>query len=185
MARIIENRQDLFDHPITEIFWHYSEVTSIPTHLAETAGVVFREGPPALDDYPPSPGHKILVIDDLGDQITPDIINFFLKGSHHRLINIFFLIQNIFNKKIREASLNAHTIILGKTSRDLAQIRTLCLQIDPVRWRAIFAIYKDATDRPGHHYLLCDFHISTPPHLRFRTDILPHEKNIVYALKKV
>jgi hypothetical protein len=184
MTQIIAHRDQLFDRPVQSVIWHYTEEGSVPTELAEKHGVIFKEGPPCLEDFPPGEGLKILVLDDMMPEISKNLVEFFLKGSHHRNIHVFLLVQNLYNKKIREISLNSHVVILFKHRRDLSQIRHFCMQIDPASWRSIFAAYKDATDRPGHQYFLCDFHVKTPNFLRFRTDILPNQKQIVYVIKK-
>lgn len=184
MVQIIKHRETLFDKQIHSIFWHFSEQSAVPQELVEH-GVRFIEGPPRLEDYAPGEELKILVIDDMLRQINSDIIDFYLKGSSHRNLHVFLLCQNLYNKKIREISLNSHVVILFNNRRDLSQIRHFCMQVDPARWRAIYAAYRDATERPGHHYFLCDFHVKTPSHLRFRTDILPSEKQVVYVIKKV
>jgi len=183
MRQIILNRAALFDKPIKQVFWHYTEEGAIPQDLLEH-GVVFRQGPPSLEDYPLDDGEKILVLDDMLGKISDEIVDFYLRASHHRRLSCFLLCQNLYNKKIREISLNSHVVIVFKSRRDLSQIRHFCLQVDPANWRSIFASYRDATDQPGHHYLLFDFHAKTPDCLRFRTKILPHEKQVVYVMKK-
>ena len=117
-------------------------------------------------------------------QIDDRVVDFFLKGSHHRNLHVFLLVQNLYNKKIREISLNAHVVIIFKSRRDLAQIKTFCTQVEPANWRAVFAAYQDATAEPGFPYFLFDFHPATPEMLRFRSKILPHEAQTFYVLKK-
>lgn len=183
MTQIIKHRDSLFDKVVEGIVWHYTEESAIPKELHEE-GVIFRSGAPLLEDFPAGNGLQILVIDDMLDNINSDIVNFYLKGSSHRNLHVFLLCQNLYNRKIREISLNSHVVILFKNRRDVTQIRHFCMQVQPDNWRAVFSAYRDATERTGHRYFLCDFHVKTPDHLRFRTDILPDEKNIVYVIKK-
>lgn len=117
-------------------------------------------------------------------QMDQTIVNFYIRGAHHRNLCVFGLFQNLYNKQIRGISLNSSVVIILKQQRDLSQIRSFCMQVEPTRWRSLLASYNDATGRPGHRYLLFDFHVKTPPHLKYRTDILPHEKQILYVLKK-
>ena len=138
-----------------------------------------------LDDHPPQQGPKLLVIDDFMDEIKThqkEILKFFIKGSHHRNLSIFFLSQCLYPEGLRQISLNSHYIVLFKTNRDLAQIRTFCLQVDPKHWRALMEAYEDAT-RDGHTYILFDFKPKQLDHLRMRTLIFPEESTVVYIPK--
>lgn len=56
MAQIITHRDQLFDKKIEEIIWHYTEEGSVMSELAERHGVQFRQGLPALDDFPVGAG---------------------------------------------------------------------------------------------------------------------------------
>lgn len=181
MKRIVENRLVMFDTKFDEVIWHYCEWQSIYQELAEKHNVKFVEGPPSLDQFPAQMGPKLVIVDDFMDQIksNPEFLKLAIKGSHHRSLSLFILSQCLFPPSMRQISLQAHYCIVMKTARDLAQIRSFCLQIDPRNWRALLEAYEDATSE-GHSYLLFDFHVRQVEHFRLRTHIFPGETTIVY-----
>lgn len=184
MKRVIENVQSMFDTPFQRIVWHYTEWQPMYEELENKCGVVFIQGVPSLDDFPTGSEPQLVIIDDCMDQLNnPEILKFFIKGSHHRGLSVFFLSQCLFPKGLRQISLNSNYCVLFKTSRDLAQIRTFCMQINPTEWRALMEAYRDATAE-GHSYLLFDFNYKQADSMRLRTHIFPHEPTIIYIPKK-
>lgn len=167
------------------MIWYFTEEGAVPRDL-EGEGVVFREGAPSLEDYPTATGSDftLVILDDLLTQLDKSIVDFFLKGAHHRNLFVFMLVQNIFSKNLREISLNCHVVVIFKNRRDLRQIKNFCQQCMPGNANSLYAAYLDATSGPGHTYLLFDFHPCTEERLRFRTAILPHETQTFYVLKK-
>jgi hypothetical protein len=182
-AKLIQNHVVMFDTPFSEILFYYTEWQEIYDTLASECAVKFIEGPPSLDHFPPNAGAKLVFIDDFMDQLgNKEFLKLAIKGTHHRNLSCFILSQCIFPKHMREISLNAHYCILFKTCRDLAQVRTFTMQIDPQNWKALMEAYQDATQE-GHSYLLFDFHPKQKEHLRLRTHILPGESTVVYIPK--
>lgn len=181
VTKILQNRESLFDQSVEGIDWYYLEGSSLPRSDLPDAN--FIEGPPRLDSYIPGKGLRILVIDDMLSKIDDELVNFFLRGSHHRNLMIFFLTQNLFNKKLREMSLNSQRVIVLKNPRGLAQTKYFCQQIDPTHWKSIYQSYLDATSDKPFSYLMFDFSPKTPEYYRYRTGILPGERQVVYALK--
>lgn len=184
MIKLVKNRAQLFDAEFVEIVWHYAEWQPCYQELANSDPKVrFVEGIPTMDQFPPNEGPKLLICDDFMSELkNPEFLKFAIKGSHHRNVSFWLLSQCIFPKNMREISLQAHYCILMKTARDLAQVRSFVLQIDPPNFKALMEAYTDAT-RDGHSYLLFDFHVRQQEHLRLRTNILPGENTIVYIPK--
>ena len=157
MKRIIENREHMFNVPLEKIVFYYSEWQPLYEDLSDF--VDFRQELPLMEDHPPGQGPKLIVIDDFMDEIknhNKELLKFFIKGSHHRNLSIFFLSQCLYPDGLRQISLNSHYIVLFKSSIDLAQIRTFCLQVDPTHWRALLEAYEDAT-RASFNYVVFDF----------------------------
>lgn len=180
MKKIVENREVMFDVQFIEVIWHYSEWQDIYDDLAQNHKVTFIEGPPSLDQYPAKCQPKLVVCDDFMDQIkNPEFLKIAIKGSHHRSLSFFLLTQAIFPPHMRQISLQAHYFILMKSPRDIAQIRSFCLQVDPSHWRALMQGYMDATQE-GHSYILFDLHVKQHQALRLRTHIFPGEEMTVY-----
>jgi hypothetical protein len=181
--RLIEQRAELFDTVFEHIIFYYSEWQPLYESLSETESVEFRQDIPRLEDHPPRMGPKLIIIDDFMDEIKEhhkEILKFYIKGSHHRNLSVFFLSQCLFPEGLRQISLNSHYIVLFKATRDRAQIRTFCLQVDPNQWRALHEAYEDATQL-GYSYILFDFKPNQKDHLRMRTKIFPDESTVVYV----
>ena len=180
--RVIENREVMFTTPFEHVIFYYSEWQPL---YDEMQGVEFRQELPLMEDHPPGQGPKLIIVDDFMDEIKAhqkEFVKFFIKGSSHRNLSIFFLSQCLFPDGLRPCSLNSHYIIIFKTNRDLAQIRSFCLQVDPLHWRALLEAYEDAT-KLGHSYILFDFKPNQLDHLRIRTKIFPDESAVIYIPK--
>ena len=183
----VENRKHIFKHDFEKIIWHYSEWQEMYESLQKDHGVIFIEGPPTPDQYPPGETTKWVICDDFQDQITKnnsDFVQFAIKSIHHRNLHFWLLLQTLFPPKLKQISLQAHYVILMKQRRDLSQIRTFCLQVDPVNWRSLLEAYHDAT-REAHSHIIFDFHPRQKDHLRVRSGLLENEDKIVYIPKSV
>jgi len=183
--RLVENCDAMFNTKFQRIVWQYTEWQKAYEELRDRCQVDFVLGKPSLQDFPANQGPTLLIIDDLQDQLNnPELVKFFIKGSHHRDCSVFFLAQCLFAKGLRLISLNSQVCILFKTSRDLSQIRTFVMQCNPTNWRALMEAYHDAT-KESYSYLLFDFSQSQADHLRLRTKIFPGENTVVYIPKKL
>jgi len=123
----------------------------------------------------------LIIIDDLMSESSgSDIAKLFTKGSHHRNISLFFVMQNFFHqsKEIRTITLNAHYVIWFKNPRDTQQIKPAARQMYGSKARVMEDAFERATEEP-HGYLLGDFKQGTPDALRLRSRILPTD----YALE--
>ncbi|KAK3929566.1 Protein transport protein SEC23 [Frankliniella fusca] len=182
MNRLIEKRDEMFNTTFEHIIFYYSEWQPLYDTLKANHRVEFRKELPLLEDHPAGQGPKLIVFDDMMHEIRShhkEILNLFIKGSHHRNLSVFFLRLCLFPDGLRQISLNAHYIELFITSRDVAQIRTFCMQVDPQHFRALLEAYEDAT-RAGYTYILFDFKPQQLDHLRTRTLIFPDESAVVY-----
>lgn len=185
MKKLIENRGHMFDTSFQRIVWHYTEWQNMYEDLKTCCHVEFIEGVPMLDDFPKNQAPTLLVIDDCMDKLSnPEILKFFIKGAHHRNLSVFFLSQCLFTKGLREISLNCNICVIFKTTRDLAQVRSFCLQVNPSDWRALMEAFQDATRNSAYTYLLFDFSYNQADHLRLRTSIFPDENTVIYVPKK-
>lgn len=183
--RLVENRDVMFDTTFKRIVWHYTEWQKAYEDLRDAHHVEFVEGVPSLQDFSYNEGPTLLIIDDLQDELkNPELVKFYIKGSHHRNCSVLFLAQCLFAKGLREISLNCQVCVLFKTSRDLSQIRSFVMQCNPTNWRALMEAYHDAT-KESYSYLLFDFSQSQSEHLRVRSRIFPGEQMVIYIPKKL
>lgn len=126
---------------------------------------------------------RILILDDLLSNVDSNLVELFIRGSHHYNLSVMFVVQNLFskNKGCREISLNSHIIVLFSNPRDKQQISVLARQISPENPRFITDAFSDATSKP-YGYLVLDLHQQTPENYRVRTNIFTNEypRNVVY-----
>ena len=112
---------------------------------------------------------NMLVLDDQMTEAKSNadpLSNLFVKGSHHRSITVVLMLQNMFEKGMRTASLNTQYIVLLKNPRDKSQIGKLADQLMPSNRRFLVNVYDDATKLP-HSHLVLDFQQSTSEEMRF------------------
>ena len=82
---------------------------------------------------------------------------------------------------MRTIQLNTEHFVLFANARDKSQFLHFARQVEPTRTSQFMEAYTDATSRPFHHFLV-DLKPSTPNHLRYRSDSLSQDKQIVYAI---
>jgi Adenovirus IVa2 protein len=185
MKKIVLNAKTLIEPPPQRIVWYYAEYQAKLNSELGGIGVEFREGCPDMSEF--SGGERVLlIIDDLMSECGKEITNLFVKGSHHRNLSIWFLMQNFFHqgKEIRTITLNAQYIILFKNPRDKQQVKVLARQMFDRDAPALEEAFSVASSNP-HGYLLVDLKQDTPDHLRLRSKIIPGEAMEIYASKKL
>jgi Adenovirus IVa2 protein len=185
IKEIVLNIDSMMDPPPSKILWYYAEYQPILVSALRHR-VDFREGAPDLEEF--SVGNKptLVIIDDLMSEAGSDITKLFTKGSHHRNLSIWFLMQNFFHqgKEIRTITLNAHYIILFKNPRDRQQIKVLARQMYGNESGVMEEAFELATEEP-HGYLLVDLKQEIPDHLRLRSKILPSDDQMeIFTSKK-
>ena len=122
---------------------------------------------------------SLVVLDDLIHYPKDVISKIFTVYSHHYNFSVIFTTQNLFNKSIREISLNSHFVVLFKNCRDATQIQTFMRQAFQENVKNEFQAYKNATSE-ARGYLLLDFRPDTYDSQRIRTGIFPNEVNYIY-----
>jgi hypothetical protein len=184
MKNIILNAEEMISPSPHRIIWYYAESQPKLEHSLVPAGVEFREGLPELSEFD-GKDPVLLVVDDFMSECSSEITKLFTKGSHHRNLSIWFLMQNFFHqgKEIRSITLNAHYVILFKNPRDKQQVKVLARQMFDKDARFMEEAFVDATSEP-HGYLLIDLKQATPDEVRLRTKILPDDPTYVYVCKR-
>jgi len=183
MRKLIKHASSTIDPSPEKIIWYYSEHQ--PDLVRELGSMVeFKEGCPEMNEFDGTQP-TLVIIDDLMSECGDQIGKMFTKGSHHRNLSIWFLVQNFFhhNKELRTITLNAQYVILFKNPRDKQQIKYLARQMYGDDARAMEDAYMAATEK-AHGYLLVDLKQSTPDHLRLRSKILPDDMLEVHISKK-
>ncbi|KAF4514186.1 UNVERIFIED_CONTAM: hypothetical protein B566_EDAN019356 [Ephemera danica] len=173
-------RKHLFDVEFYDILWCFGEEGALPEKSALPDGVRVMRGVPAYSDILQESTNdyskpRLVILDDMQQQSSAtSVFDLFTKGSHHRNISVFLIVQNLFaqGKNKRDLSLNTSYIIYFKTPRDRTQIRYLARQVWPQDAKFLIEAFEDASQR-AHGYLLFDLKQSTPDNQRFCTNIVP------------
>lgn len=188
IKKFLTNLNLMLDKEIYEVIFCYGISQKAHHELKQLVPVPFRliEGLPQLDEIsstnsPP----KLVIIDDLINQVDKTTADLFLRGSHHRNISIFLLSQNLFsaNKQFREISINSHYIVVFSSPREKGQILAFSRQVEPNKVKFLMDAYNDAT-KMSYGYLLFDLKQNTEHSLRYCTNIFPDKRTIYYVPKK-
>jgi hypothetical protein len=117
----------------------------------------------------------LIILDDLLNiAFSEDVCDLFTKGSHHRIISVILITQNLFyqGKFCRDISLKAKYIVVLKNVCDREQFSHLARQVLPHDSKGLSDAYLYAIEEP-HSYLVLDLSQDTTDRLRFRTCIFP------------
>jgi hypothetical protein len=112
-------------------------------------GMDFQQGLPDLDTLNPREKH-LVILDDLMDKTDQRVVSLFTKKSHHIIISVMYIVQNLFHrgKHHRTISLNAHYMVVFKNPRDVSQMMGLVHQMYPRRTQFFLEVSARATARP-------------------------------------
>lgn len=97
----------------------------------------------------------------------------FSRISHHYRINVFLIIQSLFEPNLRTIVRNCNYLFLFKCVRDASQVRHIAFQMHPNKRLAhkMIEAFEEATKTP-FSALLIDFKPDTLNYLRLKTDYL-------------
>lgn len=171
-------------YPIPEkIFYCYSEWQPL-YHALENIGVNLIEGFPDMAKLKLDAKPKLLILDDLMQEMKTDknLIQLFTRGSHHWNISIIHIVQNLFFEGLRTSRVNAQYLILMKNPSDQLQASTLAKQLFPTKTKYFMESYKDACSE-SYGYLFIDLSQDTPENMRLRTNVFPNDIQVVYVPK--
>ena len=137
---LLERRETFIDPPPERIYWYYAEYQ--PDYEALKAAlphVEFIEGLPREEELKrlDVDRRKLIVIDDLMNELNPVVTALFTKGSHHRNLSVVLLVQNLYFKGGRTLSLNTYYLVYFKNPRDASSIDHLARQMFPGRVRYV------------------------------------------------
>ena len=119
--RLIEHRNEIFTEKIEKIFYFYDTYQKKFDQFVDS--IEFIQGLPSLEILKDA-SQSLVVLDDLIHYPKDVISKIFTVYSHHYNFSVIFTTQNLFNKSIREISLNSHFEVLFKNCRDATQIQT-------------------------------------------------------------
>ena len=155
ILEMISNASDVVAPAPVEVIYCYDDWQPIFERYAET--IRFHHGIIDEDEIPNDGQHRWLIFDDQMDELLsrPGANDLFTKRSHHRLLCVILLVQNLFHKKIRTISLNSHYVLIGKSPRDASAVMNLAKQAFPGQNKYVMEAYRDATREP-HSFFAID-----------------------------
>lgn len=184
MKKLIDTADKFVTPPPVEILYNYSVYQPIYDELKEK--VTLSEGLTPLEQIPKDSQHRLWILDDqlYTAQDSQDIVDVFIKYSHHLNISIVLLTQNLFSqgKHFRTMSLNTQYMFLLKSARDTSTIRTLAQQIYPENTKYLPECYIDAVSKQ-YGYLVVDLKPHTNDLYRVRSNIFS-DVQTVYLQRK-
>jgi len=169
IERIIRLKDDLFQEPITNVYWFCAY---IPEEKLE--GVIYKIGLPnsILNDIEP---YSIIILDDFMKELSNsnELTMLMTKAVHHMPITLIYITQNIFHKgrDTKTRRLNTNYLILFKNPHDKLQIDYIGRQMYPKDKGFLSSVYDHITSNQPYSYLLIDCQQSTPDEIRIRTPI--------------
>jgi len=118
ILKLIDNAQTIIEPPPERIICCYGKYQQSFDTIRNP--VEFLEGLPDVNNFD-GRLRRLLIPDDLMNEVDDSVANILTKISHHRNVSIVFLTQNIFykNKHMRAISLNAHYLVLFKNPHDV------------------------------------------------------------------
>ena len=165
LMRLIKSAKWMSVNPPEEIIYCYGEWQKVFDELPE---VNFHDGMIDVDrDIPKDNRPRWLIIDDLMEEVvgTKESNKLYTKGSHHKNISVFFVVQNPFKNGLRTVSLNTHYFFFMKNPRDNQMIVNFAKQSFPGRVDKVRDAYQHATSEP-YGYLLVDLRQETDDDMR-------------------
>ena len=174
--RFIDHRNEIFTEKIEKMLYFYEVWQPIFERYVDQ--VEFIQGPPNVEELK-NADRKLVILDDLMNSNKDLITKIFTVYSHHYNFTVIFTVQNLFNKSIREISLNAKFVVLFKNCRDLNQIQCFLRQAFPQNYKNVLETYINET-QAARSYILLDFRCDTDRKHRIRAQIFPDELNFVY-----
>jgi hypothetical protein len=97
--------------------------------------------------------------------------------SHHGMVSVFVISQNLFTSSpiFRSIFRNTHILFLKQNLRDRRSISTLSSQMNPGNSRLLVQILNHVTKKDPYAYLVVDFRLDSKEWIRFRNNIFNDE----------
>lgn len=178
LMSLIENARRVANPPPIGIDYCYGVWQD---RFGQMKGVNFHRGMVDVESrYPTGGGNRWLIIDDLADELvgSKELDRLFTKHSHHLNLSVFLVTHNLFQKNLRQVSLNSHYMFLFYNPRDVSTVQSLARQLYPNNTRFLTKAYEEATSKPFSH-LFIDLKQKTDPRARVRAGFAGDGKGMI------
>jgi len=181
---IILRHGEIIDAPIEKIVYCYGvdQPSYFSKLMQDCPKLSLQTGIP--EDFGDSLGTPMLyILDDLMAEgcRSKDVLNAFVRESHHRNISVIFLTQCFFYPGLRPISLNSHYFAIFKNPRETQVIRHLGQQMNCGRkCSATEDAFRDAVSQP-YRYLFIDCTQEMDDRFRLRNDVFGDQGCKIYT----
>ena len=163
---ILYNKDKLFRGQPKKVILFYSVWQPIYKKWRDAGFLSYsKEGVPDIQDFKnicnlyTKRGGCLCIFDDLGGAVIKHHDFFkevFLVISHHYNVSIFLVLHNLFERGLRQISLNTHRFILTKSPRDKSQLSYFARACFPKTGTFIPDVYESVCSR-DFGYIILDF----------------------------
>jgi len=181
---LIKKRSEIIDKPIKTIIYVYTDHQNIFYELEQQVpGIIFTTDIFQIESLINE--ETLVIIDDKMDTITRGkdkelMINFFIKGCHHKNISVVLLIQNNFEPGLRTIFINSLYRVFFNQPADVSSIVNIAKQMFPGQSKYLLNAYEKATAKP-FGYLFFTLHPASNKLLKVRSTLYPSDNCEIYV----
>ena len=182
--KLILNHDLAFENTPTQIYFFFKYWQQNYEELKNKSliKIVFIKGEPD-ELFKPIP-HALIIFDDLLEENSTQIRQWFQAKSHHHMCDIVYVIQNLYSKNSthRDISLSANYLVIFRNVRDNSAIAKLNYDIFGAGKAQLLANVFKETFGQKYRYILFDLDQGTPENFRLRSSLFPQaDKTLVYV----
>jgi hypothetical protein len=171
VQQLVQEASYLINPPPASVLYCYGEFNSLVNEMQRFPHVQVNSGSPTMELLEQLPKPSLLILDDLLYSIEAKLLTeLFTKKAHHLNLCIIFIVQDVFDKKVKVARLNSQYIVLTRAPSSILSIRNLGSQLFPGHLGFFLDAYRQATGK-NYGYLFIDLHPASDPLLRLRSSV--------------
>ena len=181
---MIKNRREIINKEINTIIYVYTDHQNVFYELQEQVPDI-KFTTDVLDVESLINDATLIIVDDKMDSISKGkdkdlMINFFIKGCHHRNCSIVLLIQNNFEPGLRTISINSLYRVFFDQPADISSIINIAKQMFPGQSKYLLNAYEKATSR-RFGYLFFALHPASNKLFKVRSSLYPSSDCEIYV----
>lgn len=171
VRQLVLEASTLIHPPPVSVLYCYGEFSSLVAEMQRSPNVQVNAGSPSMQILEQLPKPSLVILDDLLYTIEgKHLAELFTKKAHHLNFCIVFIVQDIFDKKVKVARLNSQYIVLTRSPSSVLSIKNLGTQLFPGRLSYFLDAYRQATGT-NYGYLFIDLHPASSHQLCLRSAI--------------
>lgn len=184
VKELIERRQEIIYPAPERVIYHFgADQPKLFQNLKETVPMIeFNKGMPTeFGDELCTP--TLVIIDDLMEEClkSTDLLNVFIRGSHHYNVSVIFISQLFYHPGLRPLTLNASYVCLFKNPRDTNSVSILGRQMNCNKQNHYMdQAYKCCMQKP-HGYIFIDLTQDANDDMRLRDSVFPDIGTTVFV----